>query len=100
MQVKTLAIAAALASAFAGNAFAFQPAAGEGPLFQNEAVTVSTVSRDAVRQEAVANKPATNADYAAAIANAGNSEATRAEVRASARDSIAKGFRIKTGEMS
>ena len=45
MQAKNIALATVLAAVFAGNAFAAQPVSGEGPLFQNEPVTVSTLSR-------------------------------------------------------
>ena len=49
----TTAIAtAATALLLTGNAFAQMPAAGEGPLFLNEAHAVSPVSREAVRAEA------------------------------------------------
>ncbi len=100
MQVKNIAIAAVIASAFAGNAFAFQPASGEAPFFQNEAVATSTQTRQTVSQEAAANPPATNADYARAAFKSQDSSVTREDVRASAREAIAQGFRIKTGEMS
>ena len=45
----------------AGNAMAQMPASGEGPLFLNEGKTVSTVSRDTVRHDAVAQRPASGA---------------------------------------
>ena len=56
-----IATAAALAALFAGNAMAQMPASGEGPLFLNEGKTVSTVSRDTVRHDAVAQRPASGA---------------------------------------
>ena len=67
---------------FAGHAMAQVPVSGEGPLFLNEAKAVSTVSRDAVRSEAVAQRPAAGAFDGATVAqsNAGLSrEAVRQE---------------------
>ena len=57
----SIATAAALTALFAGNAMAQMPASGEGPLFLNEGKTVSTVSRDTVRHDAVAQRPASGA---------------------------------------
>ncbi|MFD1712269.1 hypothetical protein FVQ98_15015 [Ottowia sp. GY511] len=54
----SIAAAAALSALFAGNAMAQVPASGEGPLFLNETQAVSTVSRSAVQNEAVAQRPA------------------------------------------
>ncbi len=78
----TIAAAAALSALFAGNAMAQMPASGEGPLFLNEAKSVSTVARDSVRQEAVAQRPASGVFDGSTVAqsNAGLSrEAVRQE---------------------
>ena len=78
----SIAAAAALSALFAGHAMAQVPVSGEGPLFLNEAKAVSTVSRDAVRSEAVAQRPAAGAFDGATVAqsNAGLSrEAVRQE---------------------
>ena len=101
MQVKNIALATVLTAVFAGNAFAAQPASGEGPLFLNEGVATSTLSRDAVRQEAIANPPASGA-YTAVAARAAtpSSQFSRAQVRENTREAIAGGFRVKSGEMS
>ena len=82
----TIAAAAALSALFAGNAMAQVPASGEGPLFLNEAKAVSTVSRDTVRQEAVAQRPASGVFDGTTVAtsNAGVSrEAVRQQAIAS-----------------
>ncbi len=100
MQTRNIAIASVLAAALAGNAFAFQPASGEGPLFQNDTVAASTVSREAVRQEAAANPPAAGVNNAVASAGQTSVELTRAEVRQDVRNAMAKGYAVKSGEMS
>lgn len=100
MQTKNIAIATVLATALAGNAFAFQPVSGEGPLFQSDAVTVSTVSRDAVRQEAVANPPASGTNNAVAAVIQAPSQVTRAAVREDIRNAMSHGYAVKSGEMS
>ncbi|WP_028605035.1 hypothetical protein [Ottowia thiooxydans] len=98
MQVKTIALASLFSVVLAGNAFAAQPASGEGPLFLNEAQAVSTLSRDAVRQEAIANPPLVNGYDSVSDAKSVRSTATRAQVRESTRDAIAHGFHVKSGE--
>ena len=101
MQAKNIALVTVLAAVFAGNAFAAQPAAGEGPLFQNEPVTVSTLSRAEVTRQAIANPPATDAsNFLSATAAAPASNVTRSEVRQQTRDAIAQGYQVKSGEMS
>ncbi|MBY4594678.1 hypothetical protein [Ottowia caeni] len=100
MQTKTIALATVLATALAGNAFAFQPVSGEGPLFQNDTVTVSTVSREAVRQEAAANPPAAGVNNAGAAVDQTPSKLTRAEVREDVRNAMANGYVVKSGERS
>ncbi len=99
MQIKNIALASVLAAAFAGNAFAIQPAAGEAPFFQNETVT-SNVSRDAVRQAAIANPPAAGANNAVSVADQASSTLTRAEVREDVRNAMAHGYTVKSGERS
>ena len=76
----SIAAAVALSALFAGNAMAQMPVSGEGPLFQNEAKAASTLSRDAVRSEAVANRPASGVFDGTAVAQ-GNSSLTREAVR-------------------
>ena len=76
----TIAAAAALSALFAGNAMAQTPASGEGPLFLNEAKAVSTVSRDAVRSEAVAQRPAAGVFDGSTVAQ-GNAGLSREAVR-------------------
>jgi len=100
MQTKNIAIATVLATALAGNAFAFQPASGEAPLFQNDTVTVSTVSRDAVRKEAAANPPAAGVNNAVAVVSQTPSKLSRAEVREDIRNAMAQGYVVKSGESS
>ncbi|WP_028605719.1 hypothetical protein [Ottowia thiooxydans] len=105
MQIKNIAIATLLTAVFAGNAFAAQPASGEGPLFLNEGVSTSTLTREAVRQEAIANPPATDGYTAVAYTGVARKAApasalTRSEVRENTREAIAHGFRVKSGEMS
>ncbi|WP_423456851.1 hypothetical protein [Ottowia sp. VDI28] len=100
MQAKNIALATVLAAVFAGNAFAAQPAAGEGPLFLNEPATVSTLTRAEVTQQAIANLPATDANLLAAKAPVSASKVTRAEVRQQTREALAAGYQVKSGEMS
>ncbi|WP_028605176.1 hypothetical protein [Ottowia thiooxydans] len=98
MQVKTIALASLFSVVLAGNAFAAQPASGEGPLFLNEAQAVSTLTREAVRQQAIATPPATDGYNAFAIDTSAHSDVTRAAVRQSTREAIAHGFHVKSGE--
>ena len=101
MQVKNIALAAVLAAVFAGNAMAVQPAAGEGPLFQNEAVTASSVSRAEVVKEAIANPPsADTGNVFAQKAAPAKSDTARTTVRSQTRDAIAHGYQVKSGEKS
>ena len=103
MQAKKIALATLMSVAFAGSAFAAQPAAGEGPLFLEDAVAQSTVSRAEVMKQAIANPPSADApNVFAAKANISAPEAkyTRADVRKQTREAIAGGFMVKSGEMS
>ena len=100
MQAKNIALATLLTAVFAGNAFAAQPAAGEGPLFLNEAVAVSNVSRAEVLKQAIATPPAAGIHTAVAVTVDAPSKVTRAEVRKQTRDAIAQGYQVKSGEMS
>lgn len=99
MKTKNIALATLLVTAFAGNAFAF-PVSGEGPFFQNDAVTVSTTSRDAVQQDAIAHRPAAGVQNAVASTRATSSQLTREQVRAETVDAVAHGKFAKSGEMS
>ena len=100
MQAKNIALATVLSVVFAGSAFAAQPVSGEGPLFQEEVVTVSNVSRAEVIKQAIANPPAAGVNTAVAYQKAAPSNVTRAEVRKQTRDAIAHGYQVKSGEMS
>ncbi len=79
----SIAAAAALSALFSGNAMAQMPASGEGPLFLDEVKAVSTVARDNVRNDAVAQRPASGAFDGQTVAKS-NAGLTRAEVRAQA----------------
>ena len=74
----SIATAAALAALFAGNAMAQMPASGEGPLFLNEGKTVSTVSRDTVRHDAVAHRPASGMFDGSTVAQQYHNQAVQA----------------------
>ncbi|MGB3068257.1 MAG: hypothetical protein WBC18_06905 [Ottowia sp.] len=95
MQAKNIALVTLLAATFAGSAFAAQPESGEGPLFLNEPVVASTLTRAEVTKQAIANPPATNATVFT-----GNikSQYTRAEVRKQTREAIAHGYRVQSGD--
>ena len=98
MQAKNIALATLLTAVFAGNAFAFQPASGEGPLFQDEAVTASTLSRAEVIKQAIATPPASGVQTSVVETPKTPSKFTRAEVRKQTRDAIANGYEVKSGE--
>lgn len=100
MQFKTIALAAVLSTTFAGSAFAAQPESGEGPLFQNEYVTGSAVSRAEVTRQAIATPPAAGFHSAVAAQVDVSSQVSRAEVRQQTREAIARGYQVKSGEMS
>lgn len=101
MQAKNIALVSLMAAAFAGNAFAFQPEAGEGPLFLNEPVQTSTLTRADVTKQAIANPPSADVpNVFTAKAPVSESQYTRAEVRKQTRDAIAQGYRVRSGEMS
>lgn len=100
MQAKNFALAAVLTAVFAGNAFAFEPASGEGPLFPSEPVAASTVSRAEVIKQAIATPPASGVgEIVNAKPEASTSQYTRAEVRQQTRDAIANGYRVRSGEL-
>ncbi|HRN75774.1 hypothetical protein [Ottowia sp.] len=91
----TATIASAAALLLASNAFAQTPAAGEGPLFLNEAaVAVSTERAPASIQQVAAG------EQSGVVAVASDSAVTRAEVRAQTREAFAKGFRPAVGNRS
>lgn len=101
MQAKKIALVSLMAAAFAGNAFAFQPESGEGPLFLNEPVTASALTRAEVTKQAIATPPSADVpNVFTAKAPAAKSQYTRAEVRKQTRDAMAQGFRVLSGEMS
>ena len=83
-----------------GTAFAaeLQPAAGEGPFFQSEAVATSQLLRADVAAQAVAQAPlAGNLPLAQATVS---SDLSRAQVREATREAIAQGFHPASGELS
>lgn len=89
-------IAAALL--VSGTAFAAQPAAGEGPFFQPQNVVVGQAQRADVAAQAVAQAPlAGNLPVAQTTVD---SSLTRAQVRESTREAIARGYRPAAGELS
>lgn len=91
------AVAAALL--LSGNAFAasLQPAAGEGPLFNETALAASSVQRQDVRADAARQLPAAG-EQSAQAAPAAASDMSRADVRAATRDAIGHGHRVASGE--
>ncbi|HRN76683.1 hypothetical protein [Ottowia sp.] len=92
----TATFASAAALLFAGGAFAQMPAAGEGPLFLNEAAMVSSSNvRDAVSIQQLAS-----GEQSGVVAVASDSAVTRAEVRQQTREAFAKGQRPAIGERS
>lgn len=83
----------------AGNAAAapLQPAAGEGPFFDQPVQAASTLQRAEVRADAARQLPAAG-ELSAQATPLQASSATRAEVRAATRDAMAHGFRVASGE--
>ena len=75
-----------------------QPAAGAFPLFQAQDAVVSQAQRADVHAQAVAHAPvAGNMPVAQATVD---SSLTRAQVRETTREAIARGFRPASGELS
>ncbi|MFT4195189.1 DUF4148 domain-containing protein [Ottowia sp.] len=100
MNTKHIALSSVLAlAAFSGSAFAFGPAAGEGPLFLDQPAQASTVSRAEVRAEAARQQPVAG-EMSEAVATQAGSGLTRAEVRAQVREAIANGSYVTSGELS
>ena len=96
-------IAATIASTaaallFAGNAFAQMPAAGEGPFFNEQPVSTSSLQRAEVRADAARHLPATGEFANQAEVQRTDSAVTRAEVRQQTREAIAHGFRPAAGD--
>ena len=91
--------AVAAAVLLSGNAFAasLQPAAGEGPFFNETALAASSVQRADVRADAARQLPAAG-ELSALAAPAAPTAMSRAEVRAATRDAIARGYRVAAGE--
>ena len=100
--MKTRIALIAIATLSAGSAFAQTPAAGEGPLFLNEAKFTSNLSREDVRAQARAQLPAAGKQSGPNVARSasGNEQASRAEVREAARAAVAQGDYPATGESS
>ncbi len=92
--------AAAAALLLSGNAFAasLQPATGEGPFFNEQPVSTSSLQRAEVRADAARHLPATGEFANHAEAQRTDAAVTRAEVRQQTREAIAHGFRLATGE--
>lgn len=93
-------IAAALL--VSGTAFAadLQPAAGEGPFFQPEAVATSQLKRADVAAQAVAQAPLAGDLPLAQATVTVTSDLSRAQVRETTREAIAQGFHPASGELS
>ena len=91
--------AAAAAVLLSGNAFAasLQPAAGEGPFFNETALAASSVQRQDVMADAARHMPAAG-EMNTQAAPAAASTVTRAQVREATRDAIAHGYRPASGE--
>ena len=91
--------AAAAALLLSGNAFAasLQPAAGEGPFFNEQPTVSSSLQRADVRADASGHMPAAGELNAQADAVQG-SAVTRAEVRQQTREDIAHGCRPAAGD--
>ena len=92
-------IAAVAALILSGNVLAgsLQPAAGEGPFFQEQEQAVSTKTRAEVRSAAAGQMPASGTFSAASDADTQAGIPTRAEVRQATREAIEAGFRPATG---
>lgn len=90
----------AAAVLLSGNAFAgsLQPAAGEGPFFNDVPVASSTLQRAEVRADAARHLPASGTFNAQSKVEPAANDMTRAEVRQATREAIAHGFRIASGE--
>ena len=88
--------------AFSGSALAAgpMPAAGEGPLFLDQLVIASTLSRQDVRADAARFTPAVGELSAVAAYSVKLDSPSRATVRAETREAIAHGLVIKAGELS
>lgn len=96
LNVSIASVAAALLLSGPAFAASLQPAAGEGPFF-NDVTVRSNVQRQDVRADAARHMPAAGEMSAQAKARPA-SATTRAAVRASTRDAIAHGFRVASGE--
>lgn len=81
-------------TAFAGS---LQPAAGEGPFFNDAPVLANTVTRAEVRADAARHMPVAG-ELSAQAEPVQDSSVTRAEVRESTRQAIAHGYRVAAGE--
>ena len=92
--------AAAAALLLSGNAFAasLQPAAGEGPFFNEQPTVSSSLQRADVRADALGHMPASGEFANHAEAPRADSATTRAEVRQQTREAIAHGFRPAAGD--
>jgi hypothetical protein len=93
----TLASTAA-ALLFAGNAFAQMPAAGEGPLFLNEARVAASADSSVRAKVSIQQVASGEMNGVSAVAD-NASQTTRAEVRQQTREAIAKGQHPAVGEM-
>jgi hypothetical protein len=92
----TATIASAAALLLAGNVFAQAPAAGEGPLFLDEVLTVASSNvRAPVSIQQVAS-----GEQSGVVAVASDSAVSRAEVRQATLKAFANGERPSIGERS
>ncbi len=101
MKTRNIALACLIAlSGTAAFAAGPMPAAGEGPLFNDQPVLSSTVSRDSVRAAAARTMPATGEQTALTQTADTPSTLTRADVRAETRNAIARGYHVPAGDLS
>ena len=95
----TATIASAAALLFAGSAFAQMPAAGEGPLFQNE--TRISVSAESAPRSNVSIQQVASGEQSGVVQSANDvNSPSRAEVREQTREAIARGDRPAVGNRS
>ena len=89
---------AAAALLLAGNAFAQMPAAGEGPLVQNETRVAARADAPALASVSIL-QVASGEMSGVAVQADDASRPTRAEVRQQTREALAKGQRPAVGEL-
>ena len=102
MNTKQIALSGLLAlAAFSGSAFAgdAMPVSGAGPLFQDQPVVASSLTRAQVQQQAILTPPASGAQ-SVVVQVPGNSTLSRAQVQNDVRQAMARGYRVPSGAQS